>query len=265
MKRTGCRKPAIAALVLMTTMVSGTAMAQAAATGSSTTASQKIDPMAIQALRGMGAYLKTLQNFQIDSKATIETNVEDSDIKITVGMNNVYQVERPNKFHVSLRSDRQMRDYYYDGKKFTVSIPRQHFFAVADAPPTIAEVVDDMYNQYGITLPLSDLFVWAYDGAPTDGLLSALRIGYAKIGNIDTDQFAYRGEQLDFQIWIARGPRPLPVKMVITSRDPETRPSYSADLTWNTAAKFTPATFAFKPDAKTSQIQMAKASASGSN
>lgn len=267
MTRTGTYRAALMAMTV-TTMLPGAAMAQqpSPASPATTTASApKLDPVAIQALRSMGAYLKTLQSFQIDAKATVETNVEDSDIKITIGMNNVYQVQRPDKFHVSLRSDRQVRDYYYNGKTFTVNVPRQNLYATVSAPPTIPEVVDDIYARYDVALPLSDLFVWASVGAPVEGIRSALRIGYAKIGDTDTDQFAYRGDLIDFQVWIARGARPLPLKMVITSRDPGTRPSYSAELSWNTAAKFAPATFEFKPDAKAGKIELAKASTTGSN
>lgn len=226
-------------------------------------AAQTIDPVAIQALRNMGVYLKTLQSFEIRSKATIETNVEDSDIKITVGLENVYRVQRPNRFQITMTSDRLAREFYYDGKNFTVHVPRQQFYSTVAAPATISQVVEDIYDQFGITMPLSDLFFWADDGAPTDGIQSAMRVGFAKIGGVDTDQFVFRGELLDFQVWISRGPRPLPMKIVITTRTDPTRPSYSAELSWNTTAKFTPATFAFKPDAKTSAIPMARLPAPG--
>ena len=218
-----------------------------------------LDPVALQALRSMGAYLKTLNSFELRSRATIETNVEDTDLKVTLGLENLYRVQRPNRFFIEVKSDRQFRQYFYDGKKFTVNVPRQGFFSQVDAPPTISDVVEDIYEEFGITLPLSDLFFWADEGSPTDGIESAVRVGYAKIGGVDTDQFAFRGELLDFQVWIARGPKPLPMKMVITTRDDPARPSYAAELSWNTAAKFAPATFAFKPDAKASAIQMARA------
>lgn len=226
-------------------------------------APDKIDPVAIQALKGMGAYLKTLQSFEIRSKATIVSTVDDTDLQITLGLDNVYRVQRPDKFFVSMTSDRQVRDYYYDGKTFTVNIPRQKFYATVSAPPTIAAVVEDVYEEYGITLPLSDLFTWAVADSPTDGIRTALRVGYAKINNVDTDQFVFRGKDLDFQIWIARGARPLPIKLAIASREDAGRPSYSAELDWKTDAKFTPATFAFRPDASASPVQLARLSTGG--
>lgn len=221
-------------------------------------AATTVDPVALQALTAMGTYLKTLKSFELRSNATIETSMDDTDLKVTLGLENLYRVERPNRFFISVKSDRQQREFFYDGKNFTVNVPRQNFYAVTAAPPTIAAVVEDIYENFGITLPLSDIFAWADSGAPTDGIKSAVRIGYAKIGGVDTDQFAFRGDSLDFQIWISRGAQPLPKKIVITARDDPARPSYSAELTWNTNARFTADTFAFKPDAKSSAIQMAK-------
>lgn len=219
-----------------------------------------VDPVAVQALAAMGAYLKTLKAFELRSNATIETSMDDTDLKVTLGLENLYRVERPNRFFISVKSDRQQREFFYDGKNFTVNVPRQNFYAVAAAPPTITGVVEDVYENFGITLPLSDIFAWADAGAPTKGIKSAVRVGYAKVGGVDTDQFAFRGDSLDFQIWIARGARPLPQKIVITARDDTARPSYSAELSWNTNARFTASTFVFKPDAKASAIQMARLS-----
>lgn len=253
-----CRLTACLAALPLLGAIPPMAAAQDAPTPAS--AALTVDPVAVQALRSMGAYLKTLTSFEIRSKATIETDVEDSDLQVTLGLDNIYRVQRPDRFFIEVHSDRQLRQFYYDGKTFTVNVPRQGFYAVVKAPPTIAGVVQDIYDDYGITLPLSDLFAWADDGAPIDGLRSAMRVGYARIGTTDTDQFVYRGDLIDFQVWIARGPKPLPMKMEITSRDDPTRRSYSAELTWNTDAKFTPATFAFKPDAKSSPIQMARVS-----
>lgn len=222
------------------------------------TATATIDPVAMQALTAMGNYMKTLKSFEIHSKATIQTSMDDTDLKVTLGLENIYRVQRPDAFFIELRSDRQFRQFFYDGKTFTVSVPRQSFYSAVSAPPTIKAVVDDIYDQYGVSLPLSDIFYWADAGAPTDGIRSAVRVGYAKVGGADTDQFAFRGDSLDFQVWIARGAKPLPLKIAITDRSDPVRPSYEAELSWDTAAKFTPATFAFKPPSGASKIQMAK-------
>lgn len=248
-------KLGLAAAVLIGSPAYAQSAPQAGAAG---TAATTVDPVAIQALRSMGNYLKTLNSFELRSKATIETNMENTDLKVSLGLENTYRVQRPNAFFIELRSDRQYRQFYYDGRKFTVNVPRQGFYAAVDAPPTIGDLIDAIYEDYGIALPLSDIFYWADAGTPTEDVRSAVRVGYAKIGGVDTDQFAYRGDELDFQLWIARGSRPLPMKIAIINREDPIHPSFTAELTWNTNTRFAPSTFAFKPPSGASSIQMAR-------
>lgn len=233
------------------------ALATPAPQTSVTSAQPTLDPIAIQALRAMGAYLKSLKRFELHSKATLQTTVADTDLKIDLGYEGTYRIERPTGFYVQLKSDRQVREYYYDGKTFSVNVPRQGFFATVSAPPTMRAAVDQIYADYGISLPLADLFYWA-DDPTVDGITSAIRVGYAKLGTVETDQFVYRGDDLDWQVWIARGKQPLPMRIVITTRSEPTRPSYAADLVWNTTPRFSAAAFAFHPPAKSAAIAMAK-------
>jgi hypothetical protein len=253
MDRTIALRLGAAALALAVPL---SAFAQAPAAAPSAAAT--LDPIALQALNGMGAYLRTLKDFEVTTRATVENVVDDTDLKVTLGLEGQYKVQRPNAFYVDLKSDRQERQYYYDGKSFTVNVPRQNYYATIAKPGSMSDVVSAVADEYQIDLPLADLFYWAEADSPTDMLESAVRIGYAKVNGVDTDHFALRGPDRDLQIWIARGDRPLPKRMIITSR--WNGLSYAADLDWNTSPGFTPATFAFKPDAKSSKIQLAAVS-----
>lgn len=215
-----------------------------------------LDPVAIDALKGMGNYLRSLKNFEMRSKATMQTTLQGTDLSIHLGYEGLYQVERPTRFHVEMKSDRAIREYFYDGKTFTVNVPRQKVYAAVPAPATIRATLDKVYLDYGISLPLADLFYWAEDPSTT-GVKSAVRIGYAKINGQDTDQFAYRGDTLDWQLWIARGPAPLPLRMVVTDRSEKPQSSYIADLTWNTNPTFSAKTYTFTPAADETRIEAA--------
>jgi len=239
----------------------GSAAAAAPATGTAdqttgATAATTLDPVAIEALKGMGNYLKSLQTFEVHSNATMEAALQDTDLLVHLGYEGTYRVQRPNAFYVQLKSDRTVREYFYDGKSLTVNVPRQNLYATAAAPSTIRQTVDKIYNDYGISLPLADLFYWS-ESPMTDGITSAVRVGFARINGQETDQFVYRGEDLDWQVWIARGSAPLPLKIVITDRSQTLRPSYSAELTWNTSPKFSARDFTFTPDPKATSIKLA--------
>lgn len=223
----------------------------------------KLDPVAIQALTGMGKYLMSLKNFELNTKATLERQIDESDMKLSFSYEGHYEVQRPNGFHIEMKSDRQVRDFFFDGKNFTINIPREKAYATVAMPGKIVDALDGIYDNYGISLPLADLFYWADAGAPTDGLSTAMHVGYAKVNGQEADQFFYRGDDLDFQIWIARGAKPLPLRMAITTRSNPAKPSYVADLTWNTAPSFAASSFTFRPGAGTSAIDLATVSHDG--
>lgn len=252
--------PALAAAIGTTLAMSGPvapAWAQARAGGQPVPAvAGAVDPAAMTALNRMTAYMRTLKTFEIQTDTSIEEVVDDG-VKLTFEGQNTYKVKRPNAFFIETKSDRKIRDFIYDGRSFTVFSPRMNYFATVSAPGTIDEVLADASDRFGIELPLADLFYWGTEGTPTNLIRAASVIGYAKIGGVDTDQYLFRGQHLDFQVWIARGDQPLPRKMVITTVDDPAKPSYTATLSWNTSPTFAADTFTFKPPTDAKPIRMA--------
>jgi hypothetical protein len=216
-----------------------------------------VEPQAMDALKKMGAYLRTLNAFEIKS-STLTDTVLDNGQTVQFGGNVTYRVRRPNGFVINVADDRKVRQYNYDGKSFTVFSPRMGFYATVAAPPTIREVLTAAEDKLGIELPLVDLFRW---GLPEDrhaDLTSGVLVGYARINGVDAEQYAFREGDVDWQIWIQRGDKPLPLKAVITLTSDPARPQFAATLNWNTSPKFSDTTFAFRPPANAKPITIAQ-------
>ena len=216
-----------------------------------------IDPQAVAALDKMGAYLRTLNSFEIKA-STLDERVLDNDQKVQFAGTADYKVRRPNRFQIAVADDRKLRQFYYDGKSLTVFSPRMGFYASVPAPATIRDTLKAAYDKFGIELPLEDLFRWGTTGDHHAELKSGFVVGYAKINGIDTDQYAFREDDVDWQIWIARGAKPLPIKAVITTTDEDTQPQYSAVLSWTTDPVFSNDIFAFKAPPNAKPITIAK-------
>jgi hypothetical protein len=214
---------------------------------------QGVDPESIAALNKMGAYLRTLTTFEVALDTTTDVVLDDGQKVKLSGVTN-YKVRRPNNMLVSMASDRKVRSIYYDGKSLTVYAPRQHFYATVAAPPTIKETLKAAYDKYGVELPLEDLFRWGTPEDKHNDIKAGTVIGYAKIDGKDTDQYAFRQGDIDWQIWIQRGDKPLPVKAVLTTKSDPTAPEFSSVMRWNTGANFSDAVFAFKPPADAKPI-----------
>ena len=105
-------------------------------------------------------------------------------------------------------------------------------------------------------IPLSDLFLWGTPDAPLDEIESAMNAGQDFVGDDLCDHYAFRQAQIDWQIWIAAGGKPLPRKIVITSRADEARPQSVSLIDWNLKPTFKDTVFAFTPPRDARKIEI---------
>ncbi|MFC3814670.1 DUF2092 domain-containing protein [Lysobacter sp. GCM10012299] len=227
----------------------------AAASAATPAATPAVDPQAVAALESMGKYLRSLKDFTVHADTTIELVTDDSQ-KLQFPGTVDYKVRAPDKLQLDMQTDRKSRQLFYDGKSLTVYGPKAKYYATVDAPPTIREMLGSVEQTYGIEMPLADLFLWGTDQAPTSALKSATLVGPARIDGTVTNQYAFRQEGVDWQVWIEQGSRPLPRRLVITTTDDPAQPQYASTLTWNTAAGLKDSAFTFTPPKDAHRIQM---------
>jgi hypothetical protein len=223
-----------------------------------------LDPIALDALQKMVAHLGTLKNFEVTTRTTIDQVLPNGQ-KIQMDGGATYKVQRPNAFFIETRSDRRVRQFFYNGKTFTMFSPRMGFYAEVPAPATISEVLQKLEDNYNVSVPLNDLFRWGSQPEDVKALKSGMRVGYAKIGNAHCDQYAFRQADVDWQIWIERGAKPFPRKVVITTLEEAAQPQYVAYLDWNETPAFDTAAFNFVPPKDASKIEITRVSDTTTN
>jgi hypothetical protein len=220
--------------------------------------SNAVEPEATRALEVMSAYLMSLPAFEVKAD-TIRDLVTNDGQRIQVGGVSQYKVHRPNGFQISVDTDMMSRRYYFDGKQFTVFAPKLDFYATVSAPPTIRETLDIIRTKYGVEVPLEDVFLWSDPKIKrAERLNSAYLVGPATIDGIITDHYAFREADRDWEIWIEKGDRPFPRKLVITDRRDSAHPSYEARLTWNATPTLVATDFTFKGGAAAKAIHIAQ-------
>lgn len=219
------------------------------------TAAATVQPEAVAALEKMGRYMRTLKNFTVHGDSTIDLVTEDGQ-KLEFPGTVDYKVRAPNGLHLELKTDRKQREIFYDGKTLTVYGPKNKLYASTDAPLTISALLAAIDDKYGIELPLADLFLWGTERAPSSALKSAVFVGPARIGGSVTEQYAFRQEGVDWQVWIEAGEKPLPRRLVITTTDDPAHPQYASTLTWNTSAALKDAAFTFVPPKDAHRIKL---------
>jgi hypothetical protein len=225
-----------------------------------------IDPGAMEALDKMGAYLRTLNSFQVWAEVTTDNVLDDGQtIQFSSKVNLV--AARPNRMRVEVTDDDGHRFFYFDGKNFTIFGQVVNYYATVPAPATLALLADDLNDKYGIELPLYDLFEWGTNGANIKKIKAADDIGPSAVDDVTCEQYAFRQEGVDWQIWIQLGEFPLPRKLVIRTLTDDAKPQHSELLTWNLAPSFSENAFTFDPPADARRITIAevKAAAAGKN
>ena len=221
----------------------------------------RIDPDAIAALKKMGDYLRTLKTIGVHAIVTTEDVMEDGQKVQRSAIMDLVAV-RPNKMRIEIADQRQPRTLYYDGKTFTMWAPRVKYYATADAPPTIVQLVDTLEDRFDIDVPFVDLFRWGTPESDFNAITDATDIGPSAVNGVTCEQFVFRQKGLDWQVWIQNGEFPLPLKLVLTTTTDEARPQHTALYTWNLAPSFNDKAFVFTPPADAKKITFAEVAAS---
>jgi hypothetical protein len=205
-----------------------------------------IDTDAMDALDRMGTYLRTVTAFQVRAVSTTEAVLLDGQ-KVQLASVADLVASPPDGLRLEVTTDKQRRLYLYDGKTFTLFAPRSNYYATVPAPATIGALVDKLETVYGIEFPFVDLFRWGTPASDSAKITGATDIGPSEIDGVTCEQYAFRQEGLDWQVWIQRGEFPLPRKLVITTLTDEARPQHVSVYTWNLAPSLDSAAFTFVP------------------
>ena len=221
-------------------------------------AAPSVDPDALAALNRMGAELRTHNTIALRADVVNEDVLDDGQKLQYTGTVDI-QAQRPNRFKISLVSDIKNRQVFYNGKTVTVFSPRLGVYASFDAPDTIAKTLAKANDQYGIELPLSDLFAWGTDPTLPARLQEGFQVNTGEhVAGQVCDHYAFRQKQVDWQIWIAQSGPPLPCKLVITDKSDPAMPQYAAVLHWSFPGSIADTVFAFAAPANTHKIVIAK-------
>ena len=158
-----------AAIAVALAVMAGSAEAQQAAAAKAT-----LDSGAMSALQSMGAYLRTLKTFQVEAVTSNEDVLEDGLKTQYTGTVNIL-ARMPGRLRAEVSNERNERMYLYDGKSFTLFAKRLNYYATVPAPATIGQLANKLDENYGIGVPLSDLFRWGTPSFSTEGITGGQR------------------------------------------------------------------------------------------
>jgi len=214
-----------------------------------------IDPQAEKLLRRMSDYVAGRQQFSLKAESTLEV-VLTSGQKLQYDSPATLVVSRPNKLHAHRKGDIANQEFFYDGKTLTLYNPKENLYATTAAPATIDEMLDFAREKLDVIAPASELLYKNAAEKMLKASSSGFVVGPAVIGGVKCTHLAFRGSEVDWQIWIEDGDKPLPRKFILTSKQVKGEPQFTVLIrSWDVAPKFTDKEFTFTPPKGAKKIE----------
>jgi len=220
-----------------------------------TPAARAQEDAARKILKAMSDYIGSQKGVAMTFDSNIEVMTVDLQ-KIQFASSGSVVLSRPNRLHGTRTGGYHDIAFFFDGKTFTVHDRDNGAYAQSPAPGSIDDLVGKLRDEFSIEAPGADLLLSnTYDGL-IGTAIDAKHIGQGFIDGVECEHLAFRTPEVDWQIWIESGARPIPRKYVITSKTVTGMPQYTLRIKeWKTDTQVAADAFTFKPPAGVKRVE----------
>ena len=237
------------------TLLAGILLATAAAPVEARPRAQiAITAEAAAAVQRSAAYLRGLSSMMLDAEIGIDTFDERGDPVHEVNRLH-YEYRAPDGLFLDWSADGERRQLYSNGRSISFFLPSSTTYVTVAEGSSADGALSTALEDFAIVMPLPDFFAWAAGGESPGAFPAVRRLGSQGIDGIVTDHYAIRQNGVDFEIWIDRGARPLPRKILILAPDDPGTPRFSATLRWTVEPSLADDRFTFVPPAGARRIE----------
>jgi hypothetical protein len=216
----------------------------------------KIDARAGQLLRAACQFLADTPSFSLTAEVWRE-HIGDSGEKLQFTRQVDMEVKRPGHLHMEIKSGYTDRGFWFDGKNLNILDRKRNLFSSTAFPGNIDSMLDAAHDRFGIDLPLADLALSnPYENAVAQ-VSSGRYLGHSTAMGFACHHLAFVQENIDWQVWIDEGPRPLIRKFVITHKDQPGAPEFTGLIRgWNLLDRISDIAFEFEPPAGAMKVEL---------
>jgi len=213
-----------------------------------------IEPRATELVTAMAKTLASVQSARVETEFALELVLESGQ-KLEYGGESTAWFQRPNRLRSERKGERKTSTLLYDGKHVVIHSLPENFYAQAEAPPDLDAFLDFLEVRLDVAPPGVDLLYSDGGLGLLEGVTSGIVVGVATIAGRECHHVAFRAPDVDWQLWIEAGDRPLPCRIVIETLDVERAPGMSVTYrTWDTAPELSDSLFVFEPPEGASKI-----------
>ncbi len=212
-----------------------------------------------QVLSAMSTYLGGLASFSVDYATADEVLTTDGQ-KLQFLHGGSMTLRRPGQMHATRKGAAGSADIVLDGK--TITLFGKQANAYVQIPAASIDEGVDAIHKLGFDAPGADLIVSKPFDLSTADINTGVHVGMTFIDGIEAHQLAFRGSEVDSQLWVAAGDKPVPLRYVVTTKWTTAAPQFTLELhNWNLAPAIDGTAFSFTPPAGATALDPASVTA----
>ena len=208
-----------------------------------------IDPRAEEIAMNMANYLASQPRLSFDWFVSYDEIVEEVE-KITYIHSGTMVLERDEGFVAQTEYGNTYRDFYFDGKIFTVASQNEDFYAsmeITGGFETLGVIVRERADS---VVPLWSLVSRELPGKIMDKVDGGAYLGTTLVAGQAVHHLSFSQPDYDWQIWVSMDEEtPLPVMLIGTEHGKIGWPQYRAYFSdWNMEPDITEGQFTYQPE-----------------
>jgi len=234
------------------------AQAQQSAAAKKAPAATPAQAQAREILMRMAAYLGGAEKYSVSLRAGYDA-VQKSGQKIEFNETRKVVLSRPDKLRAEgERSDGAKTQVVFNGKEITLVDGASNVYATAPQPGNIDHSIVYFVSDLGMRLPLAVMLLTRMPAELEARVQSVDYVEKTAVLGKPAHHLAARTDTVDFQVWVADGDQPVPLRVVITYKKAAGQPQFWAQFSdWNLAPAVSDATFAAQIPAGAQKIAFA--------
>ncbi len=214
---------------------------------------------AIAGLRRMSEFLASQPGLRFEAEISYDA-IQASGQKIEFGSHRTITLRRPDAAQIVVSHWDGARELLtFDGVRLSAAIPGRGVYASIEFVGNVAQALDHLVTEYGMAAPLADLLRRDLSDEVASRMRSARRVGSVTIAGELCDHLAFRGERVDFQIFIRQGDEPVPLRFLIDYHAETGGPQFRARLhDWELGPELPDSLFQLRPPSGTQHVEFAE-------
>jgi hypothetical protein len=215
-------------------------------------------PDAHQILMRMASFLSRTPSWNVTVHSAYDA-VQPEGNKVEWNEIRTVTLARPDRLRVEgERSDGARTLVVFNGKEITTFDASAKVYAQTSHPGTIDDAVVYFVRDLGMRLPLAVMLLSRLPAELQQRVQSVEYVEKTMTLGAPADHIVGKTATVDFQLWIAEGDRPLPLRAVLTYKNAPGEPQFRAQFSdWKLDVKPPDSLFAFTPPAGVNKIPFA--------